>query len=162
MILYTCIRFFGQAFRRSEGSGNAAKRKEKYDFYSGISSAVKQLNYLKTVICSRCGGYGRYQVFMTYTYFSFFFIPVFKWNRQFYVKMSCCGSVYELDREVGMKILRGESVDIREEDLTLIKAGGRSFELSDFEEERTCPGCGASVSEDYSYCPYCGEPLDRR
>ena len=88
----------------------------------------------KTVICSSCGGYGRYQVFMTYTYFSFFFIPVFKWNRQFYVKMSCCGSVYELDREVGMKILRGESVDIREEDLTLIKAGGRSFELSDFEE----------------------------
>ncbi len=41
-------------------------------FIGGISSAVKQLNYLKTVICSRCGGYGRYQVFMTYTYFSFF------------------------------------------------------------------------------------------
>lgn len=41
-------------------------------FIGGISSAVKQLEYLKTVICSVCGGYGRYQVFMTYTYFSFF------------------------------------------------------------------------------------------
>ena len=50
-------------------------------FIGGISSAVKQLEYLKTVICSVCGGYGRYQVFMTYTYFSFFFIPLFKWNR---------------------------------------------------------------------------------
>ena len=75
-------------------------------FIGGISSAVKQLEYLKTVICSVCGGYGRYQVFMTYTYFSFFFIPLFKWNRKFYVKMTCCGSVYELNRETGMKILR--------------------------------------------------------
>lgn len=162
MILYTCIRFFRTGIQTSEGLGMRQRGRRNMIFIGGISSAVKQLNYLKTVICSRCGGYGRYQVFMTYTYFSFFFIPVFKWNRQFYVKMSCCGSVYELDREVGMKILRGESVDIREEDLTLIKAGGRSLELSDFEEERTCPGCGASVSEDYSYCPYCGEPLDRR
>ena len=54
-------------------------------FIGGISSAVKQLEYLKTVICSVCGGYGRYQVFMTYTYFSFFFIPLFKWNRKFYL-----------------------------------------------------------------------------
>ena len=64
-------------------------------FIGGISSGMKQIEYMKTVICSRCGAYGRYQVFMTYMYFSFFFIPLFKWNRRFYVKMSCCGAVYE-------------------------------------------------------------------
>ena len=30
-------------------------------FIGGISSGVKPLEYLKTVICGRCGAYGRYQ-----------------------------------------------------------------------------------------------------
>lgn len=130
-------------------------------FIGGISSAVKQLDYIKTVICGRGGGYGRYKVFMTYTYFSLFFIPVFKWNRRFYVEMSCCGSVYELDRDLGMRILRGEGAEIREEDLTFVRAGagGGEFSLPDPGEECVCPGCGRAVEEDYSYCPYCGRRL---
>lgn len=134
-------------------------RKEEQDmiFIGGISSAVKQLEYLKTVICSVCGSYERYQVYMTYTYFSFFFIPLFKWNRKFYVKMTCCGSVYELNREVGVKLLRGEGTDIEESDLTLIQTGtGNPFE--ERLEER-CPGCGCRVSEEFSYCPHCGRKL---
>lgn len=50
-------------------------------FIGGISQGQKILDYVKTVICDRCGGYGRYQVYMTYMYFSFFFIPLFKWNK---------------------------------------------------------------------------------
>ena len=65
-------------------------------FIGGISQGEKILNYTQTVICDICGRYGRYQVIMTYMYFSFFFIPLFKWNKRFYVKMTCCGSVYEL------------------------------------------------------------------
>lgn len=131
-------------------------RKEEQDmiFIGGISSAVKQLEYLKTVICSVCGSYGRYQVYMTYTYFSFFFIPLFKWNRKFYVKMTCCGSVYELDRETGMKILRGQAADIGESDLSLMQRG-----TGNFAEEGSCPDCGCRLSEDFSYCPQCGRKL---
>ena len=55
-------------------------------FIGGISQGQKILDYVKTVICDRCGAYGRYQVMMTYMYFSFFFIPLFKWNKKFYVK----------------------------------------------------------------------------
>ena len=101
-------------------------------FIGGISSAVKQLEYLKTVICSVCGGYGRYQVFMTYTYFSFFFIPLFKWNRKFYVKMTCCG----------------------ESDLSLVQRGAGNLA-----GEGSCPDCGCRLSEDFSYCPQCGRKL---
>jgi len=121
-------------------------RKEEQDmiFIGGISSAVKQLEYLKTVICSVCGSYGRYQVFMTYTYFSFFFIPLFKWNRKFYVKMTCCGSVYELDRETGMKILRGQAADIGESELSLIqrkrRSNGNRGKLSGSSRKRPAPG----------------------
>ena len=41
-------------------------------FIGGISQGRKILDYVRTVICGCCGRYGRYEVIMTYTYFSFF------------------------------------------------------------------------------------------
>lgn len=115
-------------------------------FIGGISSGMKQIEYMKTVICSRCGAYGRYQVFMTYMYFSFFFIPLFKWNRRFYVKMSCCGAVYELDPEIGRKLLRGMDAEIRETDLTLCRDGSGNPWAQDGSlpghSGKRCPECG--------------------
>ena len=99
-------------------------------FIGGISQGEKILNYTQTVICDICGRYGRYQVIMTYMYFSFFFIPLFKWNKRFYVKMTCCGSVYELDPEVGRDILAGRQVEITRKDLTLCQRGNGSGAVS--------------------------------
>lgn len=45
-------------------------------FICGMSQGKKLLDYTKTVICGLCGGYGRYQVFMTFRYVSVFFIPI--------------------------------------------------------------------------------------
>lgn len=152
-------------------------------FIGGISSGMKPIEYLKTVICGRCGAYGRYQVYMTYMYFSFFFIPLFKWNRRFYVKMSCCGAVYELEPEIGRRLLRGEDLEIRETDLTLVQEGGGN-PWADRVEEKTgeirrragmlddretaaagaakkCSACGFETQEDYAYCPRCGTPLEQ-
>ena len=115
-------------------------------FIGGISSGMKQIEYMKTVICSRCGAYGRYQVFMTYMYFSFFFIPLFKCNRRFYVKMACCGAVYELDPEIGRKLLRGMDAEIRETDLTLSRDGSGNPWAQDGSlpghSRKRCPECG--------------------
>lgn len=146
-------------------------------FIGGISSGMKQIEYMKTVICSRCGAYGRYQVYMTYMYFSFFFIPLFKWNRRYYVKMSCCGAVYELDPEVGQKLLRGMDVEIREADLTLCRDGsGNPWEQGQsaghtYGEQgqggclpehlgKRCPECGYEAADDFAYCPKCGCKLE--
>ena len=57
-------------------------------FMMGITDGRKELNYSQTEICSVCGCYGRYQVFMTYTVLSLFFIPCFKWNRHYYGRSS--------------------------------------------------------------------------
>ena len=108
-------------------------------FIGGISQGRKILDYVRTVICGCCGRYGRYEVIMTYTYFSFFFIPLFKWNRQFYVRMTCCGAVYSLEKDVGQKILAGQDVEI-----TAAAAVTRPLRISNtaqsagsgFEEER--------------------------
>ena len=124
-------------------------------FIGGISSGRKQIEYLKTVICARCGAYGRYEVFMTYMYFSFFFIPLLKWNKKYYVRMSCCGALYELDPEVGCRLARGEDLEIQESDLTLIQDGGGN----PWNRTKKCTSCGYETEEDFAYCPKCGNPL---
>ena len=124
-------------------------------FIGGISQGRKILDYVRTVICGCCGRYGRYEVIMTYTYFSFFFIPLFKWNRQFYVRMTCCGAVYSLDQEVGQKILAGQDVEIRSEDLTLVQGGDGSGTYGRMKKH--CSRCGYETCEDFEYCPKCGE-----
>lgn len=164
----------------------------------GINSGQKELPFHQLVVCSICGGYGRYQVFMTYTSLSLFFIPFLKWGRRYYVTMSCCGSVYELAPEVGKRIARGEQAEIRPADLTLVKEGRRQawapdggygdsqrtvfagdlkdngagesggycgLANGDFSPagaaggKRVCGNCGYETTEDFSYCPKCGEKL---
>ena len=63
-------------------------------FIGGVSQGQKILSEGLVRLCGSCGSHGRYQVIMTYMYFSFFFIPLFKWNRRYYVKMDCCEAVY--------------------------------------------------------------------
>ena len=130
-------------------------------FIGGISQGQKILDYVKTVICDRCGGYGRYQVYMTYMYFSFFFIPLFKWNKRFYVKMSCCDAVYELDPEMGKALLHGQQVDIKSSDLTLVQEGRRRgyYDSGTYKTWKKCGNCGFETEEDFEYCPKCGRRL---
>jgi hypothetical protein len=142
-------------------------------FIGGIAPGMKQLNYMRTVICRHCGSYGRYQVYMTYLCFSFFFIPLIRWNRHYYVKMSCCGALYELDPAVGRAIARGEDIEIREEDLTPVSSdgcgnyfdgwnGGRgdAWNGGTGAIHRRCPNCGYETDEDFDFCPKCGSRLD--
>lgn len=143
-------------------------------FIMGINSGQKELPFRQLVVCGICGGYGRYQVFMTYTSLSLFFIPILKWGRRYYVTMSCCGSVYELAPEVGKRIAKGEQAEIYPADLTLVKRGRRQAwapdsGYGDSQEDcgpakaaggkHVCENCGYETSEDFSYCPKCGEKL---
>ncbi|WP_394523937.1 zinc ribbon domain-containing protein [Lacrimispora sp. JR3] len=122
-------------------------------FICGISQGRKQFDYARTVICSQCGGYGRYQVFMTYSYFSVFFIPIFKWDRRYYVQTSCCNTLYELNPEKGKRVSKGETVAITEQDLTIIEPGKRTSEWN----RKKCTSCGYETAEDFEYCPKCGQ-----
>ena len=82
-------------------------------FILGITDGRKDFEFTQTMICNICGKYGRYQVFMTYTVLSLFFIPCFKWNKHYYVQTSCCGTLYELDPKIGKQIARGEQSENR-------------------------------------------------
>lgn len=100
-------------------------------FFFGIMNDQKDLHYHQPMTCAQCGRMGQYQVFMTYMVLSIFFIPIFKWGRTYYVRTSCCDSLYQLRPELGRAIERGEQVTIHETDLYLEQqgqgnAGGRS------------------------------------
>ena len=118
-------------------------------FMMGITDGRKDLNFTQTIICNICDRYGRYNVFMTYTVLSLFFIPCFKWNKHYYVQTSCCGTIYELDPEIGKAIARGEQAEIRPEHLSRVNRGGYSY-------RKHCSRCGYETSEDFEYCPKCG------
>jgi len=151
-------------------------------FICGINSGQKELKFNQLVICSQCGSYGRYQVFMTYMCLSLFFIPVLKWGKRYYVKMSCCGSVYELNSETGKRIARGENLEIMSSDLTLVQRGsrqdgwqqgqtyqggqgqayqgqgsqGQTYQGQDSGVVKRCGNCGYETTEDFEFCPKCG------
>lgn len=118
-------------------------------FIMGINQGRKDFTYDRVVICDRCGAYGRYQVFMTYMYVSLFFIPVFKWKKEYYVQSTCCGTVYALDPEAGRKIAAGKDVEILSQHLTMVRPGYRG-------EYRRCSQCGYETREDFEFCPKCG------
>ncbi len=127
-------------------------------FVGGVSQGQKILSEGLVRLCGSCGSHGRYQVIMTYMYFSFFFIPLFKWNRRYYVKLDCCEAVYELDPVVGKAVLRGENPDIAEADLRLVQAGryAKTWQEGSKKPHKKCMRCGFETDEDYNYCPVCG------
>lgn len=122
-------------------------------FIFGISNGHKELEHHQSMVCHVCGRYGRYQVFMEYMFFSLFFIPVFKWNKTYYVQTSCCGTLYTIDNELGKRIARSEGVTLQKEDLILVKSGR-------YDSMKKCNRCGYTTSEDFQYCPKCAQPLN--
>jgi hypothetical protein len=116
----------------------------------GITDGRKDFEFYQQIICDVCGRYGRYQVFMTYTVLSLFFIPCFKWNKHYYVQTSCCGTMYELDPEIGKRISKGEQVEILPQHLNRIRQNRWSNPY------KRCGNCGFETTEDFEYCPKCG------
>jgi hypothetical protein len=119
-------------------------------FIMGITDGRKDFDFQQQMICAVCGRYGRYQVFMTYTVLTLFFIPCFRWNRHYYVQTSCCDTMYELDPAVGKRIARGEEVKIQPQDLERVQSRGRRYAY------KRCGGCGFETTEDFAFCPKCG------
>lgn len=144
-------------------------------FMIGITDGRKDFPFTQTIICKACGRYGRYQVFMTFMQLLLFFIPCGRWNKRYYVEMSCCHTIYELNPEVGRRIARGEDVSITDADLTLVRrgnagygdnsysggfgygsSGGSDMEWDTSHTQKTCRICGFTTDEDFDFCPKCG------
>lgn len=126
-------------------------------FIMGIDPREKQIPYNDLVICSQCGKYGRYEVVMRYMCFSLFFIPLIKWNKQFYVRTSCCGTTYVLDPAIGRALMKGVELEIKLEHLQKVSVGSSQQGMG---RTLRCAACGYQTNEEFQYCPKCGRPLE--
>ncbi|WP_312811515.1 zinc ribbon domain-containing protein [Sedimentibacter sp.] len=123
-------------------------------FIAGVYQKRQELDYYEPIMCSCCTQYGRYESYMEYSVFSFFFIPLFKFNKKFYARTTCCNSLYLIkNKEKGLMMERGQghNVFLKDKDLELIHKGICNCDM--------CPNCGSQVSEEHNYCPNCGKSL---
>lgn len=123
-------------------------------FFFGIMNDQKDFDFHQPMTCDVCGRMGQYQVFVTYMVLSIFFIPIFRWGRTYYVRTSCCGSLYQLRPEVGRAIERGENATIQQTDLYLEQRGQAGAQnRSSGQREQGNAGAWQSHGADQTYWP---------
>lgn len=132
----------------------------------GIDQAYKELGTRNNIVCPSCSAWSHLLISKTYTYFHVFFIPTFRWNTRYLARAACCGTLFELDPEVGAELEQtwrhdpsASGSDIRAEHLRPL--GQRS--ASGRQATMTCPHCGQVIADaqatGYQYCPFCGKSL---
>ncbi len=119
-------------------------------FVVGVNNRLEQLNFRQNIVCPCCGRYSALEAFKGYDYVSLFFVPVFRWNKQYYLRAVCCESTCMIDKDLGRKIEDGTitNVDVNRLNFT------RNWSYNQF---KRCPSCGYETNEDFVFCPKCGK-----
>ena len=100
-------------------------------------------------LCKECSKYGYVSVYKTYSHLSLFFIPVFRWNKKYYVKMDCCDAYAFISSELGNDLEKGN--------VTYIDVESLSFQYA--YQGKKCHNCGYITQVDFDYCPKCGNKI---
>ncbi len=110
-----------------------------------IMDIIPMMKILKTFKgqCDTCECEGDIELLKTYQCFRLFFIPLFKWHVQYYLKHSC-GAQITISEEVALGILHGT---ISIEKLHIVHENTPS---------KQCMVCGNTLEAHFVYCPYCG------
>ncbi len=116
----------------------------------GIDRKNEEIRGLPETVCRECSGSGCI-LFRDYYRFHFFFIPLFTWGSRYRVVCSSCGTVYNVNEEK-------TSYSYRDLKNIQLRGTGRPSGYHD-SEVLSCPCCGESVEESWSYCPSCGAKL---
>lgn len=105
------------------------------------------------IIHDHCGKFGQMQLFQISEVFYLFFIPLFKFNKRYFVRMSCCGEVYQMDKDLVKQIKKGKKTNIQLKEL---------IDLNDYHRlgKLPCPSCGYILESSSRFCSQCGTFLE--
>ena len=120
----------------------------------GIQDNERIIKEFENIVC-KCGSYSRAQFIEKYTYFHFFFIPLFRWNKRYYVRFRCCNRLYKVPKDYIDELKSSNTVDIDR----LEEIYGYDAYHGKGEKSCTCSHCGAEIDNSFSYCPYCGNRI---
>ncbi|NCC81454.1 MAG: zinc ribbon domain-containing protein [Clostridia bacterium] len=119
-------------------------------FFIGIFGIYPEDRKITDVQVNNYPGYPmgvRGDLYRNNSVFEFFFIPVLRFNKKYYLKFPDSHKIYLLDKDYAEEALKSEKevnfYDLEEMDV----------------QDNTCPDCGKIVEGNYKYCPYCGKEL---
>ncbi len=116
----------------------------------GIEQKEKELREFENIVCPDCGRLSRAVLILQYTFFHVFFIPTFRWNRRYFIRVRGCGAVYEADCDDGRQLQSAGDIDFSR--LKKVSSGFGAYK----DYYTTCASCGSAFDSDFAYCPHCG------
>lgn len=116
----------------------------------GFESKEKDIKTYSGVVCPDCGRLSAAVLFMRYTYFHIFFIPTFRWNKRYFVKLRCCGALYEAPSGYADALKNEDRIDFSK----LKRVSDGFGEFGGF--YAVCRYCGKRFDKSFPHCPYCG------
>jgi predicted RNA-binding Zn-ribbon protein involved in translation (DUF1610 family) len=116
-------------------------------FFIGIFGINKRNKKIREVSfkCTGCLK-DRGEIIETSNSFEFFFIPLFKTNKQYFLRCLSCGTIYMLKQDSIRNIVETGKVLYEDIDKVVL-------------ENHVCPNCGEEIIQGYYYCPKCGKKL---
>lgn len=121
----------------------------------GVDNKEKEVKIINNLTCKNCSISTKGRLMKSFTFFHFFFIPLFKWNENYYVICDGCNSIYSISREKGKAIESGECLEITYWDLNEVNNRGENYYSI-----KRCSKCNKQLDTSFEYCPYCGEKLN--
>jgi hypothetical protein len=118
----------------------------------GVNTKTKDIKDLNNVTCSRCGRFGVYRLVKEFSYFHFFFIPLYKWGQKYFLVSRCCKSVFSVSAEKGIRLEQGIDFSLEDHDLQYM-FGEEKHDLDQ------CPNCDRQLDRSFEFCPYCGKHI---
>lgn len=116
----------------------------------GIGKGEDDLDLGQKITCPVCGRKAKLEGFRTYKALRLFFVPVYKWDMEYYVRTTCCGTVKKIGKKLGEQIYWGERDTVDVAALRLQPRVGLKI----------CKSCGFDTTADYRFCPMCGRPFE--
>ena len=110
----------------------------------GIGNRSKKIGDIKFK-CTGCLN-EKFSLMELYRSFDVFFIPVFKFKKEYLIVCNKCRSMYKLKKESIDRVLKTQSAEYEDVERIVF-------------ETHICPNCGANIVGDYSFCPHCGKSL---
>lgn len=118
--------------------------------------------------CSKCRSIELIEFYVEYSYFSIFFIKLFKWNKKYIMLCKGCNQYeyitkeeYESAKKTGK--IGDKLKDIHSNPQSYAENGDNNFtdneNVDKYTQDIKCVHCGFVADTDYIYCPKCGNKL---
>ncbi|MPW24289.1 zinc-ribbon domain-containing protein [Alkalibaculum sp. M08DMB] len=118
----------------------------------GVEVKSKEIMDINNITCHKCMRLGVYKLVKEYSYFHFFFIPLFKWGVKYYLISRCCNTIFEISNDKGNKLETGVETVIEDKEL--------SYNINNnCSPMHHCFECGNPIETPFHFCPNCGKKL---